>query len=133
MRIRGILNSFHAVLLVFAGFFALSGQAAAAEPFTMERFEALQQEGARILVDVYAPWCPDCRRQQEHLDAYQQAYPDSGLHILTVDFDNQKDYVTHFRAPRQSTLILFEGEEQVWFSVAETRREPIFNALNGNY
>ncbi len=133
MRAKHILNSFRAILLVLLGGYALNGLAVDAEPFTMERFEALQQQGARILVDVYAPWCPDCRRQQEHLNAYQAENPDSDLHILVVDFDDQKEYVTHFRAPRQSTLILFEGTEQVWFSVAETRRDRIFNALNGNY
>ena len=104
--------------------------AADSEDFTPERFAALQEEGAHILIDVYATWCPDCKKQQEVLGEYQQQYPDSNIHFLKVDFDEQKEWVTHFRAPRQSTLILFSGEEQVWFSVAETRRDEIFNALN---
>ena len=38
--------------------------------------------------------------------------------------------MTHFKAPYQSTLVLFSGTEQVWFSVGETRKERIFGQLN---
>jgi thioredoxin 1 len=100
------------------------------EPFTQERFVQLQDSGANILVDIGASWCPDCQKQKAALGKYQELNPESGLHILMVDFDTQKEWVTHFRAPRQSTLILFSGTEQVWFSVAETREDQIFAALN---
>lgn len=100
------------------------------EPFTMQRFSELQTQGANILVHVHASWCPNCRKQREILSEYRQRYPDSRLHILNVDFDEQKEWVTYFKAPQQSTLILYSGTERVWFSVAETREERIFAALN---
>lgn len=103
------------------------------EDFTEERFAQLQAEGAFILVDVFAPWCPDCAIQQTVLAEYRAQYPTVPLHTLTVNFDTQKDIVTRFRAPRQSTLILFRGTEQLWFSVAETRTEPIVRALNEGF
>lgn len=99
------------------------------EPFTEERFEALQEQGAYVLLDVFADWCPTCAAQQKVLAAFQEQHPDAPLHILTIDFDDQKDLVRRFRAPRQSTLILYHGTEQIWFSVAETREDPIFEAL----
>jgi thioredoxin 1 len=98
--------------------------------FTAERFAALQQQGALILVDVYADWCPTCALQQRILAEFREQHPDVPLHTLIVDFDAQKQYVREFRAPRQSTFILFRGEERLWFSVAETDREKIFAALN---
>lgn len=100
------------------------------EPFTQKRFEQLQQAGELILIDVHATWCPTCAKQGEILEAYQNEHPDRELTILNVDFDDQKKWVKHFKAPRQSTLILYRGEERVWFSVAETDRERIFAALN---
>ncbi|MEX0600049.1 MAG: thioredoxin family protein [Rhodothermales bacterium] len=100
------------------------------EAFTEERFEELQSEGALILIDVFADWCPTCAQQQKVLDAYLDEHPDVPLHILQVNFDEQKEWVRAFRAPRQSTLILYRGEEQVWFNVAETSRDVIFAALN---
>ena len=35
----------------------------------------------------------------------------------------------HFKAPRQSTFLLFKGEEQLWFAVAEVRDAVIFDRL----
>lgn len=101
------------------------------EAFTAERFAALQQQGALILVDVFADWCPTCAQQQRILAEFRERHPEVALHVLTVDFDSQKQYVRRFRAPRQSTFILYRGEERLWFSVAETDRDTIFAALNG--
>ncbi|MDO3385848.1 thioredoxin family protein [Gilvimarinus sp. SDUM040013] len=100
------------------------------EPFSKERFDTLQSNGTPVLVDVYATWCPTCAKQRKVLEAYQAQNPESELVVLDVDFDDQKEWVKHFKAPRQSTLILFSGGKQVWFSVAETREEKIFEALN---
>ncbi len=108
---------------------ATAAQAPDKEPFTEQRFETLQEQGAYVLLDVFADWCPTCAAQQEVLAAFQEEHPDAPLHILSIDFDDRKDLVRHFGAPRQSTLILFHGTERVWFSVAETRRDVIFEAL----
>lgn len=99
------------------------------EAFTPERFAQLQQQDALILIDIFADWCPTCAQQQKILADFQAKHPDSPLHILQVDFDRQKEWVTHFRAPRQSTLILYQGKDQVWFSIAETRPEVVLAEL----
>ena len=100
------------------------------EPFSPERFAALQAENQLVLVDIYATWCPTCAQQREILKAYRAEHPDVALHILEVNFDDDKASVKRFRAPRQSTLLLYRGDEQLWFSVAETRQEAIFAAIN---
>lgn len=100
------------------------------EPFTPERLEALQADGALILIDVYATWCPTCARQQEVLEKYVAEHPDVDLNVLVVDFDQDREHVRALRAPRQSTLLLFRGEQQFWYSVAETRKDIIFEAIN---
>jgi thiol:disulfide interchange protein len=95
------------------------------EAFSPERFSALQQQGALILVEVFADWCPTCAMQQRVLTAFREQHPTMPLHTLTVNFDTQKEWVRHFGAPRQSTLIIFKGRERLWFSVAETRADVI--------
>lgn len=100
------------------------------ERFSEDRFLGLQQQGALVLVDVGAEWCPTCAKQAKVLARYREARPDVALHVLRVDFDSQKDWVTHFKAPRQSTLILYRGDERVWFSVAETDESAIFAAID---
>lgn len=108
---------------------AASAQQAAAEPFTAARFAALQADNALILVDVAATWCPTCKAQKAVIDTFRQQHPELGLHVLTVDFDTQKEWVKHFKAPRQSTLLVYKGSEQRWFAVAETREDVITAAL----
>lgn len=100
------------------------------QPFNQERFAELQASGEIVLIDVYASWCPTCAKQQDALTAWQAANPDKDLHILVVDFDDDKEWVRHFRAPRQSTLLLYRGEQQFWYSVAETRPEVIAAEIN---
>ena len=122
LLVRGVL-----ALLMTLGAGAAT---AATEAFTEARFEALKAEGALVLVDVHASWCPTCAKQQKVLDEFEAKHPQVELHRLLVDFDDQKEWVKHFRAPRQSTLLLYKGSEQVWFSVAETRAEKVFDAIN---
>ena len=108
-----------------------SGPAAArTEPFSESRFAELQAKDALILVDVHADWCPTCKKQARALDAYEASRPAVTLHRLVVDFDKQKAWVKHFKAPRQSTLLLFRGETRTWFSVGETRPAAIAEALD---
>ncbi|MDZ4258560.1 MAG: thioredoxin family protein [Gemmatimonadales bacterium] len=99
------------------------------EDFTEARFKALQKQGALILVDVWASWCPTCAKQQDVLTKFRADNPGIPLHTLTVNFDTQKEWVKFFRAPRQSTMILFRGTEQLWFAVAETRSAKINEQL----
>ncbi|BFM08669.1 thioredoxin family protein [Halioxenophilus aromaticivorans] len=100
------------------------------EPFTQARFEQLQQAGEVILIDIYASWCPTCAKQQAVLETYKKANPDKTFYTLVVDYDKQKPVVSALRAPRQSTLLLYKGSQQHWYSVAETRAEVITEQLD---
>lgn len=127
-----IINSAKIVAMLFLALALGGGNAAAQEKeaFTPERFAALQRQGALILLDVHADWCSTCARQQVILAEYRKQHPKVPLHILQIDFDRQKQYVRQFKAPRQSTFILYQGKKRVWFSVAETSPAVIFEELN---
>ncbi len=98
--------------------------------FNEAEFKKLQKQNELILIDVYAGWCSTCQAQSVVLNKYQKTYPDSKLHILRVDFDNDKKWVRYFRAPRQGTFVLYQGKKRIWFSVGETRENDIFKKLN---
>ena len=100
------------------------------EAFSEDRFRTLQAENALILVDVSASWCGTCSKQADLVARYRETHPGVPLHVLRVDFDSQKEWVKYFEAPRQSTLLLYRGEERVWFAVAETREEVVFSAID---
>lgn len=107
-----------------------SAQALEKEAYTQERFDALQAAGEVVLIDVYATWCSTCKKQQKVLEDYRSANPNKKFTILEVDFDKNKDIVRQFRAPRQSTLLIYKGNDQFWFSVAETRLRVIAAELD---
>lgn len=110
-------------------FEARSDTTPASEPFSEARFKALQEEGQLVMVDVSADWCSTCRRQHTAISSVREKHPELKLHVLSVDFDKQKEWVRFFKAPRQSTLILFKGTQQHWFAVAEVREEVILAEL----
>lgn len=123
-------------MAVFLLFITVEGRAAGAEltlPFEQESFEAMQAEGRPILVDISASWCPTCARQHAVLEAIFEdgLYPD--LVVLTVDYDDQRSVVRDFRAMRQSTLIVFRGDQETGRAVAITSREDIENLLDTAY
>lgn len=116
------------VLLTLAH--TVSASAVQKEPYSEKRFMQLQASNAVVLIDVYAPWCPTCTKQQKILADYRKANPAKKFTILEVDYDSQREAVRFFKAPRQSTLLLYRGNKQHWFSVAETRAEVIAAELD---
>lgn len=121
------LNTPKHLLAVFALLFSFTFNANASteEVYTAERFKALQAAGEVVLIDIHATWCSTCAKQQAALKKYITNNPNNKFHILKVDFDKQKDVVRKFRAPRQSTFLLYKGQEQFWYSVAESRYDVI--------
>ena len=108
----------------------MSAHALNKQPYSQALFDQLQAKGDVVLIDVYASWCSTCKKQQKAITAYQKSNPGSKFHILEVDYDKDKDVVRKFRAPRQSTLLLYKGDKQFWFSVAESRPQVIAAELN---
>ena len=114
-----------AVLVALVTLFA-SGNTMASdfhEPFSQERFETLQAEGAVVMVEVWASWCSTCRAQVEVLEKLAEEEAFSEIYMLRIDWDEQREKAKALDAWRQSTLILYKGEHEMARVVAETR-EP---------
>ena len=93
--------------------------------FDAESFDAAQQRGARILVDISATWCPTCKAQKPIIDSLASRPENNDLVIFSVDFDSQKPVVREFRAQSQSTLIAFRGKTETARSVGDTAPDAI--------
>lgn len=56
-------------------------------PVTLSQFA----EGKLLLVDFWASWCPDCRKENPNVVAAYQKYHDQGFDVLGVSFDTNKE------------------------------------------
>jgi thiol-disulfide isomerase/thioredoxin len=90
------------------------------ESFSSERLASLQASGDTVLVDVFATWCPTCKRQGAILDELMAEPAFADIAGLKLDWDTDRGIARELGAPRQSTLILFRGGERIGLSVAET-------------
>lgn len=98
---------------------------AAGQPFDQASFDRLQKQGKPILVMIHADWCPVCRAQAPIIDKLLNEKDFQPITALRVDFDKQKSLVRHFRAVRQSTLIVFNGGKEVARSLGDTSEAGI--------
>lgn len=114
------LALFGAALLAAAPARALETKA-----FDATSFKAAQDEGKPILVDIYAPWCPTCKAQQEVFKAIEKKPEFADVTVFKVDFDNSPDVVKSFKARTQSTLIAFKGAKETGRSAGDSQQAPI--------
>lgn len=103
--------------------------AAGATPFDQSSFEAAQAVGKPILVEVTAPWCPTCKAQAPTLARLKSDSRFAGLVAFNVDFDTQKDLLAKFSVQKQSTLIVFKGNQEVGRSTGVTDAGAIESLL----
>ncbi len=93
--------------------------------FTQAAFDTAQAEGKPILVDVYAPWCPVCAKQQEGIAAAMADPANKDVMVFRLDFDDQKDAQRQFRVTSQASLIAFNGKQETGRALGETDPEAI--------
>lgn len=110
-------------------FAATAAHASQAVAFTQAAFEAAQNKGSSILVDITAPWCPTCRAQAPIIKKLSAQADFKDLIVFNVDFDGQQDVVRNFGAQQQSTLIAFKGSKEMGRSVGDTKAASIEKLL----
>lgn len=109
------------LIAIAAAAFAFT-PAAAPAPVAFDRaaFEQAQAADKRILIDIWAPWCPTCRAQEPIINTVAAARGNEDLIVFKVHFDDQKAEVRRFGAQRQSTLIAYRGSRETGRLVADT-------------
>jgi thiol-disulfide isomerase/thioredoxin len=104
---------------------AVPAQAFQTKAFDAASFKAAQSAGDAILVDVFAPWCPTCKAQQQVFDSLKDKPEYAKVTVFKVDFDNQPDIVKSFGARMQSALIAYKGEKETGRSAGDTNPQSI--------
>lgn len=107
------------------------GSAAGWAAYDETEFMMAQKKGRTIVVDVHADWCPTCRAQAPILEELRQERQSANVLFVKVDFDTDKTFLRAHRIPRQSTVVVFNGMDEVARSIAETDRTRLRGVVLG--
>ena len=115
-------------MFIVLSLFVLVGPASVMASGTMysaETFKTAQSADKLILVDVKADWCPTCKAQGVILEEFQQDPAMKDLVFISVDFDTDKDFLKAHNISKQSTILVFDGENEIDRSIAITDRDKL--------
>jgi len=109
-KYRGMWRTLGALAVFLAVATSLEAQAGpthSKEDFTHERFAELQAQGALILVDIFADWCPTCAIQQTVLAEYREQHPSSWHRRPRADsrarYSSQEVWPSLLQSPARSS------------------------------
>lgn len=98
--------------------------------FETKAFQAAQDAGRPILIEVSAPWCPTCKAQKPILARLAAKPKFKDFAVFEVDFDSQKEVLRMLNVRQQSTLLLFKEAKEVGRSTGDTDPASIEDLLN---
>jgi thiol-disulfide isomerase/thioredoxin len=94
-------------------------------PFDPAAFQAAQDAGKTIVLQVTAKWCGSCQRQRP-IVANLLGTPDfSGLIVFDADYDLHKEALRKINALHLTTLIIYQGKTEFLRSSGETSPEKV--------
>ena len=119
--------------VIFIGATQLTAQVSTAgwDAYDDGEFMMAQKKGKTIVVDVYADWCPTCRAQEPILEEIRSERQSDDVLFVKVNFDDERAFLRANRIPRQSTVLVFKGMDEVARSIAETNRTRLRSAVLG--
>jgi thiol-disulfide isomerase/thioredoxin len=73
-------------------------------------------KGKVVLVNLWATWCPPCRKEMPALDKLQATYADQGLVVLTVS-DEDRELLRKFAAEHPLRTLNASSTDLGWYDV----------------
>lgn len=93
--------------------------------FNPELYQQLKSSNKSFLMAVHADWCPTCTTQQKIFDVLLKDEKLQNVIVLRVDFDKEKSLLKELKINTQSTLIAFQGKDELGRSVGDTKEQNI--------
>lgn len=78
------------------------------ENVTSEDLRKLQNNGNKILVDFWAPWCGPCKQLIPRLEALESNYPN--VSFVKLNVDENVDFALDLNIRSVPTVMIFDGE-----------------------
>lgn len=103
------MKTFTFVLLSLFSVFSAFAQT----PYTKEAFEKSQEKNERILLQVYASWCPVCKNEDKVFANVKNQGLLNNVTYFQANFDTEKLLKNDFKVKNPGTVILFEGKKEI--------------------
>ena len=104
--------------------------------FDKELFNKAQSEGKIVVVSSWMKYCSSCANQMKVL---QKAKKDGELSDIKFDnieyfsFDvTNREIANLFDVQYQTTLLIFNGDKEVYRSIGETTEDLIYDAIKAS-
>lgn len=80
--------------------------------WTSQRLDSLVKAQPLVLVDVYAPWCPPCKKMAPTIDKLAAEWAGKAV-ILKLDADSEKSLLQALSVDELPTLLLYRNGKLV--------------------
>ena len=125
-------------IFIFIFFFFAFGANAIEKKTTFDKelFNKAQSEGKIVVVSSWMKYCSSCANQMKVL---QKAKKDGELSDIKFDnieyfsFDvTNREIANLFDVQYQTTLLIFNGDQEIYRSIGETTEDLIYEALKAS-
>ena len=100
-----------------------------AKHINSQEFHEILSQNENVLVDFWAPWCPDCVRITEAYDQLAKEY-EGQLVVVKVNIDDEKELAQQQAVKAIPSLILYKNGQEV-DRIMEPESKAIMDAFIG--
>ncbi len=115
-------------LLIFVFFTLVLNSNAISKETTYEKelFNKALLDGKVVVVSSWVKYCTSCASQMKILNKAKKDF--NNIEYFAFDVTN-KEIAEFFNVQYQTTLLIFKDNKEVYRSIGETTKEPIYDAL----
>ena len=118
------------ILVIIIIFFATISLSSAKETtFKKELFDKALSNGKVVVISSWIKYCTSCASQMKVLEKAKNDF--DNIEYFAFDVTN-KEIAKFFNVQYQTTLLIFKDDKEVYRSIGETTKEPIYDALNSS-
>lgn len=82
-----------------------------------------------IVVEVYAPWCPPCKKMNPIIDSVMDEMKGK-IEVLKINFDENKDLAKYLNVESFPTVYLYKGGKHLWHGEGLMEKERLIKIIN---
>ncbi len=83
------------------------------KPYTKEAFQASQEKGEKIMLQVHAKWCPVCKNEDKVFEKLKKEDFFKHVTYYQADWDKELELRKELNVSNPGTLIIFTGKKEM--------------------